>query len=84
MRLILKTTEDMGFTQTILEVDIHSTIDHVIAALTMKFNTIDATKIAISYRGRPLPEDVDILSLGLVDECELDVRLKRSCCCSLI
>ena len=84
MRLILKTTEDMGFAQTMLDVDIHSTIDHVIAGLTMRFNTIDATKITISYKGKPLPYEGEVLSLGLFDECELDVRYKRSNCCSLI
>lgn len=84
MRLILKSTEDMGFDRTTLDVDIHATPDHIISALTMKYNTIDATKLVLYFNGRLIPDEADILKFGLVEDSEVDVRYKRSCCCTLV
>ena len=84
MRLLLKQEGDIDISPTEIDVPIDATIDHVISMLTLKYNNIDATKIVLTYRGKFLPYDQEVLKAGLTEGCEIMVSLKRKSCCSLL
>ena len=84
MRLIIKPDDDINIHITEIDVNIDATIDHVISMLTMKYNNIDATELILTYKGKVLPFDKEVLSVGLTDGCEVLVGFRRRCGCYLL
>ena len=84
MRLIIIPDDDINISRTEIDVNIDAIIDHIISLLTMKYNNIDATELILIYKGKVLPFDQEVLSAGLTDGCEILVRFKSRCSCSLL
>lgn len=85
MRIILKPRgPNIDFPVTAFDVEINSTVDHIIAHLTLKYNHIDATTLSVYHKSRLLPYDGDIYKLNIMDNDELEVGIKEKNCCVLL
>ena len=74
----------MDFPKSSFDVDINSTIDHLISYLTLKFNTIDATTICVYHKGKLVPYENTIIGTGIAEDDELEIGVKSGRCCVVI
>lgn len=85
MRVILQPRQnELDFPKSGFDIDINSTADHLISFLTLKYNTIDATTLALYYKGKLLPYEEEVFKHGVIEDSEIEVRLKGSRCCMLL
>lgn len=85
MRVFLKPKDaNLDFPRTCFDIEINSTVDHLISFLTLKYNTIDATTLTIYHRRKALPFEGEIYKLNIMEDDELEVGLKESKCCEIV
>jgi hypothetical protein len=85
MRVYLKPSGDgLDFERTCVDADVNGTVDHLISYLTLKYNSIDATTLVVYKNGKMLPFDKEIYALNIVEDDELEVRIRQKNCCSLL
>lgn len=84
MKYLIKPEGSLDFPPITLELYPDNTAEHIISLLTIRYPDLDATLLALRYKGRILSQDKTLYQLNIPDESEITVLYIERSCCSLL